>query len=274
MSSIFDNHGKTGLLDYLNRCARIRPLDKQAAYQAALDCIKYYRGDQSARDRLLPLMRMENRWYESLENGAPDYSVYDDDCYISDIWACWTIYSRKYLLEIQKSNSLSSSSSRQISIAQDINAQQLIIDLGCGHGYTSAGLKEIFPAAEVIATNLEGTMQFQVASALGAERGFKVLPSITSDYAADLIFASEYFEHIYSPIDHLIDVIKKCSPRRFLIANAFTARSVGHFNYYRYGSYKIPNDKIGRFFNDTLKKFGFEKVNTKLWNNRPAYWRR
>ena len=63
-----------------------------------------------------------------------------------------------------------------------------VLDLGCGFGYTTAALKEIYPRAEVIGTNLRGTSQYKVSSAIGKQRNFSVKDSIPK---ADLIFASE-----------------------------------------------------------------------------------
>jgi hypothetical protein len=91
---------------------------------------------------------------------------------------------------------------------------------------------------------------------------------------ADLVFASEYFEHFEEPIAHLVEVVELTRPRALLIANAFSAKSIGHFDEYVVDGRRVSGDVVGRRFNDTLRRIGYSKIETRLWNNRPAYWKR
>ena len=44
-----------------------------------------------------------DRWYDSAEKGAFDYSIYEDKYYFAtDLWPCFVLYSRKYILSIKK----------------------------------------------------------------------------------------------------------------------------------------------------------------------------
>ena len=207
---------------------------------------------------------LEARWYESLEESRPDYGIYNDDLYIAEAWHCWASYSRKYLRFIRANKE---------SLFSDVRR---VVDLGCGFGYTTRALKEIFPEAEVVGTQLEGTLQHEVATGLGRDHGFTVAGSIRDIGAADLIFASEYFEHIEAPIAHLLDVLHETRPRRLVIANAFGTRAAGHFLEYLPRPYTtyfgLSGKQVAKLFRETLRRRGYEPTETTAWNNRPRLW--
>lgn len=270
MTSIFSRVKDKDLAEYLNLCNTFRPMDFKEAYRIAQASIRYYKGDEKMRDVLVAGHTLENRWYASLEAGTPDYSVYDDDFFISDVWACWITYSRKYLLSLIAGGMLTDGGSIQQMIAPHVKS---VVDLGCGFGYTTAGLKELFPAATVYGTNIEGTLQFKVGSYVGKGAGFTIVPEIkVIEGGTDLVFASEYFEHIQRPIDHLNEVLTVGRPKYLILANAFGSRSVGHFNEYLVGNGAVSNKLIGRMFNGVLRDAGYTLAKTKLWNNRPSFW--
>ena len=89
----------------------------------------------------------------------------------------------------------------------------------------------------------------------------------------DLIFASEYFEHIEKPIEHLSDILKNCNPKYLLLANTFNQPAIGHFIEYSHKGKKYIGKTISKMFNETLKENGYMKIKTKLWNQRPNYWK-
>ncbi len=142
-----------------------------------------------------------------------------------------------------------------------------VADLGCGIGYTTAALKELFPAATVYGTQILGTFQHNVAAEVGRRKGFAIYPEVTGP--TDLIFASEYFEHFQRPIEHLLTVIETCRPKYLVIANSFGSHSIGHFDAYIVGpdhehlfEEAIPNTAIGRQFNDVLRNGGYQRMTT------------
>lgn len=267
--SVFSKIKPSDLVEYLTLCKKYRPsFDVENATQIALASIKYYRGNEALREVLREGHALEKRWYDSLQKGKPDYSVYDDDYFISDVWSCWVLYSRKYLLAMTSPKALSTGQTP----VSFISARS-VIDLGCGFGYTTAALKELFPKANVFATNIEGTLQFKVAFEVGKRAGFIVRPNIAAVGAqTDLVFASEYFEHIEDPIAHLEEILRVGRPRFLLLANAFGATAVGHFDVYKHGVQLVPGKQMGRLFNKTLRAHGYEQVKTNFWNNRPAFW--
>ncbi len=123
--------------------------------------------------------------------------------------------------------------------------------------------------AEVTGTNLEGTLQFDMAS----QFCYGIAKIVGSyDGQSDLIFASEYFEHIERPIEELYKIIRTNRPRYLLVANAFTGIAIGHFNHYKYLNNVMTNKEMSKFFNQKLRELGYEKIKTMVWNNRPSLW--
>jgi len=161
------------------------------------------------------------------------------------------------------------------SIVSDIGNIDSIMDLGCGFGYTTAGLKELFPTAIVYGTNIKDTTQYMIASYFARVRSFTIISDTQQiNTHIDLIFASEYFEHFERPIEHLLDILHICTPDFLLIANSFNTVSIGHFTTYYHLKQAYTGKQISGLFNDTLRLFRYEKVKTNLWNSRPTYWRK
>lgn len=211
---------------------------------------------------------IERRWYESLKNNNPDYSVYSDPYYIGDIWSCWVMYSRKSLLSLKHPNSLINQS-----VISYLSNVKNILDLGCGFGYTTAGLRELFPNSyNVIGTNIKNTFQYEISSDIGKKYNFSVMENYQDKI--DMVFASEYFEHIERPIEHLYNIIKVNNPKFFIIANGFNGHAIGHFNYYKYLNHTLTNKEMSKFFLKCMRNFGYRKLDTKIWNNRPSVWQK
>jgi len=259
MRSAFDLIDDEALIAYLNLIASIKQVDVVKLATLADTAVRYYRGNGDIRYRMSEQQALERRWYASLMAGTPDYSVYDDEYFTVEVWACWIVYSRKYLRSMRKASAI-------------FDNVQSIADLGCGCGLTTAALKEIFPEADVIGTNVDGSVQYRVAQKVGERRNFTIRPQVESH--ADLIFASEYFEHFERPIEHLSSVLKVATPQYLVIANAFGATSVGHFDTYYDGSTAISGAEMGRAFNDRLRSEGYSRVKTGFWNNRPDVWKK
>jgi SAM-dependent methyltransferase len=264
--SILEQTSAADLDAYLARCKRYRPaLDTESVRDSVMTSLRAHNKGE-ARGKLE--LSIEARWYESLRAGNPDYGVYDTEYYVGDVWTCWLTYSRKYLLALRSQKALERGS------IVDLLTPHVacVVDLGCGVGNTTAALKEFFPTAAVFGTNLEATLQWKVAEEIGSEREFALLPRI--DRRADLVFASEYFEHIERPVEHLAEVLEVGKPYAILYANAFSARSVGHFNTYKHRRSVVPGRAIGRLFSRELRVHGYQAEPTRLWNNRPALWMR
>jgi SAM-dependent methyltransferase len=269
---IFDLAPKDLLEDFLDTYASLQSIDKEVAREQIKLLKKYYKGNKDLRDELVELVSLENQWYNALDKGEIDYSVYDDDYYFTDIWSCWCIYSREYMRAIKKHNSLNETTSLYDGKFKD---SKVIVDLGCGVGYTTISFKQIFPDATVYGTNLEDTKQYSFCEKNSKEHGFKLVNSIDKvKEQVDILFASEYFEHIHNPIEHANDIIEKVNPKFFFLANAFNTRSVGHFREYLHEGSTIDQKDISKLFNDNMVYNGYSKVKTKLWNNRPTLWER
>jgi Methyltransferase domain len=253
--------------EYLKLCAQFANIDIDTARRETLAAIK--RHDKKQFDPLdtVQMTSLETKWYRSLEN-APDYSVYADPYYFCETWLCWIKYSKRYLKDIQSTRSMFGKS-----IVESMIGIDTVLDLGCGAGYTTMELTKIFSKAKVYGTNFEGSSQYAMSSHIGNTQGFEMQGS-HKDIKADLIFASEYFEHFERPIEHLVQVIEHCNPKYMLIANTFTSMAIGHFNTYKYLTETYSGKDMSLLFKNTMRKHGYEKVKTACWNNRPAYWRR
>lgn len=211
--------------------------------------------------------KLENRWYGS---NCTDFDIYDDDYYFADIWLCFLKFSRKHLKQLSKPNTVGFY--RGYSFFDISKTVKTILDLGCGISYSTISLREQYPNATVTATNLRETKQWDFCSLMAQKHGFDLVGDI-SEISCDqeMVFASEYFEHINNPIEHLQEVLY-LNPKYLVIANSFNTKGIGHFKMYKNGKMFIPENKIGRMFSDFLKKAGYERLKTNYWNNTPNIW--
>jgi 2-polyprenyl-3-methyl-5-hydroxy-6-metoxy-1,4-benzoquinol methylase len=262
---LYEKKPKELLEDFLNDYCSLFNVDKQKSLKLINETIKYYNGNSDKRDELVHLQSMENQWYEGLNNNKIDYSVYDNEYYFTDLWSCWIIYSRKYLRALIKKNNISDS----ISLTDLLFGCKNILDMGCGLGITTSCLKQMFPKCNVYGTNIKGTKQWDFCELMSSKYDFNMIENIDCLKDIDIIFASEYFEHIERPLEHLKEVLN-LNPRVLILANAFNTRSIGHFYNYLDGNDIIHQENISKIFNNTIKENGYRKLKTKLWNNRPA----
>ena len=254
--------------DFLYNYKELFDIDVEFSKKLIKDCFLYY-----TKKRVKPkyLKKIMNKWYKSLESSSgPDYSIYNDKYYFAtDLWPCFVLYSRKYILKMLKNNT----------IMEKINKSDTIIDLGCGFGYSTAMIKQAFPNKEVIGTNLKDTDQYRFCEKMSQIYNFKI---VNSEYDInnniDFIFASEYFEHIFDAPINIENLLNHLNPKYLLLANTFNQESVGHFNIYSYKNCDsnkielIKNSNASRAFNSVLKNNGYAKIKTGLWNDRPNFW--
>lgn len=263
---ILDQSPADGLSLYLALCDAAGA-DVELVKDVAESTVAYLNADKAKRATMRANQELERRWYDALARGRPDWGIYGDDRYLGDLWACWIVYSRQYLRNVVAPSSLPPDG-----VAASLGRVRRIADLGCGIGFTTAALTEMFPGAEAWGTNLEGIRQTMVAKQMGRLHGFQVVATIEQVPHVDLVFASEYFEHMPRPLDHLDDVLRLLQPRALLVANTFTSRSPGHFDRYRVNGDMLPGKTTSKLFNNLLRVSGYTKVETKLWNSRPALW--
>ena len=240
------------------------------------DTIKYHSSNKNKRKDLKVLQELESRWYKSLNSDNIDYSVYDDIYYFADLWVCWKKYSSEYLKAIISDKSMATKSSHGYynlkSIRQELNVNS-ILDLGCGIGYTTIAIKEIF-GCKVFATNIKESKQWDFCKYIFSNQNdITLFETVDNIDKVDMIFASEYFEHFEEPILHLINIIKKVEPKYIIFANTFTSKSIGHFNNYIHNGVSYSGKDISRLFSKTLKTYGFNKVITNCFNNRPNIYK-
>jgi hypothetical protein len=209
--------------------------------------------------------QLERRWYDTY-----DFSIYSEDQYLIEAWYCWHYYSRKYIQAITKPNAVQQQSVRDL-----LSDTATIVDLGNGLGLTTGALANLFPNGKIIGTNVKPSTQYTIAERLANIYNYTMTDDLeTITGPVELIFASEYFEHHTHPIDHLNDIINVLQPRYLLLANAFTADAIGHFNTYTINGEETEDRVTNRLFSQNLRKHGYNPIPTTFWNNRPALWER
>jgi len=244
-------------------------LDPEQIKRWAQESERYYREPAKYADEQTARRSMEEYWYASLDEGEPAWEVYATTAMVADLWACWSVYSRGYLRALHSERALPTGS-----IIADIGYPvKCVVDLGCGIAYTTAALKRIWPHADVIGTNLLCTPQADVALLVAERYDFEISESIADVDHADVVFASEYFEHFQQPVAHLEEVLA-LEPRALITANCFSGRSIGHFDSYIVNGRDVSGRATSRAFGLLLRSSGYDLVETRLWNNRPTYWRR
>tara|TARA_R110000822_G_scaffold55455_9_gene140999 strand:- start:2660 stop:3439 length:780 start_codon:yes stop_codon:yes gene_type:complete len=195
---------------------------------------------------------LEKQWYDSMPK--PDYSVYSHENYFIDVFLCWAMYSRRYITKMGKHD-----------MFQNLNT---IVDLGCGPGFTTDALNEVFNPKRTVGTNIKNTWQWTHARNIGVE----IVENIKEvDTQIDLIVAFEYFEHVPNPIEHLKEILAHCQPEFFAIRNEFIHDAIGHF---------FKNDKALRtLFNNTMKSYGYidlknSKGHNLFFGGSPRIWQK
>lgn len=216
--------------------------------------------------------RLTEEWYNQLEqnNLTEAFKVYDDDYYFVDIFNCFAWYSRNYIKRLIKPSMPNGQS-----IYDLLKNAESFVDIGCGISYSTCTLKTLLPNAKAYGINLKNTKQWKLCEIMAKRHDFSLIESIHNiNHNVDFVFASEYFEHIYNPTAHVKEIIDAVSPKYFIIANAFNTWSIGHFKEYEYEGNIVDQSKISKIFNTFLMKNGYQKLECKMWNNKPVIWSR
>ena len=111
----------------------------------------------------------------------------------------------------------------------------------------------------------------KVAEQLGIEYGFTMRDDLF-ECEADVVFASEYFEHFLDPITHLREMVRMMKPKIIITANAFGQRAIGHFVDYTIGSLTYEGNQMNKVFTFAMNRLGYTRIKTNMWNQRPTLW--
>ena len=265
-SAILVDKPSVALEIFLRRYSRINAID----VDRARDIIRHGIRNPEGPDGSGYLNGLCRRWYSSVDAGKPDYDIYDDDYYFTDLWKCWVIYSRGYIRGILKGRIKGSN----LPISSLFNGVTSVADLGCGIGYTTAALAELFPRARVYGTNIPATQQWAFAADMAERYGFDLLPQYNSiPTPVDLVVASEYFEHFVDAPGEVDRTIQRLQPKMLYAANSFATYSLGHFMMHQdMDDQLLDKRSVGKRFTEVLKGHGYTKRATTLWNNKPGLW--
>lgn len=203
---------------------------------------------------------MTEKWYKSLENNDPDYSIYDDDFFLYASLNCYKKYSRKYIIQLFK-NPIS----RKL-----INDCFTIIDMGNGLGYSTKHIQASLDQERmhiVYGNNIENSLQYKYNNMLGNS-----MLKLVNQHTDCFIFF-DFMEHIENPIEYIDRLICLHKPKLLIFANSFNTHCIGHFNEYKHNNEIIDQKKISRLFNKAIRDKGFEKVECGFWNNRPMIFK-
>jgi len=256
----------TDLQSLITKCKKYIKIDEEqalATIKNQIDSVMKKKKQASWNE----ILRLQNQWYNSLKLRTPDYGVYSDPYYLCDIWVCWKLYSRASVKGIFDKKSLYGKS--PIDLFEKIGK---VIDLGCGMGYTTAYLSEMLPDSEIYGTNIKGSFQYEICRELSIDNRFDIIETTEGIKNVDIIFASEYFEHIYNSLEHLYEIITMNRPRMLVVANAYNGHYVGHFHEYLYNGKLYSAKETSLNFGKMMRHLGYEKLKTNIWNNRPAIW--
>lgn len=216
--------------------------------------------------------QLTSEWYEKLNADDMDaaYRVYDDEYYFTDVWNCFVQYSRRYLRDISRSCLADGES-----FLYKTRDAKIVLDVGCGIGYTTAILTQLYPYSRVYGTNLKNTKQWTFCEMMAKRYGFSMIESAAEiGNNVDIVFASEYFEHFYDPVDHLGTIVDTVSPKYFVIGNAFNTHSIGHFIKYKVHNQIVDQADIALIFNNSLRNMGYTQLDSELYNNKPNIWQK
>ena len=254
-------------------------IDTDLAWSDILEYTKYVR--QPKLNTVKPTNKvkvLEDMWYASLEKDNPNYEVYADPYYICDLWVCWVEYSRTHI----RAMTIDSDARKVLdnkNVKDYIGKVDTIVDLGCGYGFTSAFLRDEFDCKRVVGTNLVNTWQFNSAKKYGETAGFEMVDDITKVKSKiDVVFASEYFEHISDPMNELQKVID--TDAKFVITrNGFNGRAIGHFHEFLVDDETVYCKKMNRVFKKKMEENGYKLLKKSdgsnlFHNNAPMVWKK
>lgn len=212
------------------------------------DLIKNFEASQITKE-------LTAKWYKSLADNNPDYTIYDDDYFLYASLDCYKKYSSKYIKMLFK-NAISTNL---------IKACKNIVDMGNGLGYSTLLIKQLLndENISVYGNNIINTLQYKYNAFLNNDM------LILDNQQIDCFIFFDFMEHIENPIEYIENLINIHKPKLLIFANSFNTYCIGHFENYKDKNNVIEQKKISRLFNKAVRNKGYAKIECKFWNNRP-----
>ena len=209
------------------------------------------------------------RYWSGDRSPEAEVKLYSDPLYLIESWVCyfeWAKIAGDRFKKIAAQGELFS-----------IPPGSTAVDLGAGCGLSTIDLLSVPGIERVIYQNHpKATTQIDYfQSVIPDELADSIELSLDGDIPkGDVYFASEFYEHIRRPGDHLESVLAH-EPFAFVHATSFSAPwAPGHFHEYHYGDKSVPGNRgAKRLFHNILRARGYERRHcTTFWNGRPAVW--
>jgi len=252
-------------------------LEKQKVIEDLIELEIFEFSNSETRDTVVrgKLNQRLTDWYDSLKVGKPDMTIYEGHYSLLACWLCWVRLSRTYVKRIYGVKNREKSYMKKLTEVKPtiFDNVKVLVDFGCGIGFSTIALAEILSTTKAYGTNVKDSWQIQFAKNFNKKKDVKFISSMrTLPDKVDLAFCSEYFEHFEEPVRHLQEIIDRCSPRIFVIANGFPSVAMGHFEYFIADKERVHCGRMARIFNKALANRGYERKNLGFWNNRPNVW--
>ena len=213
----------------------------------------YNNFEKSQQNKLLT-----DKWYKSLDNDNPDYTIYDNEFFLYASLDCYKKYSEKFIKLLFKNDI-----SKEL-----INDCSSIVDMGNGLGYSTKLIKQnVNDNVLVYGNNIENSSQYKYNIYLNNDM-IKLI-----DQHIDCFIFFDFMEHIETPIEFINNLINKHNPKLLIFCNSFNTYCIGHFRTYKDNDLLIDQKKISRLFNKSIREKGYKKIECKFWNNRPMIFK-
>ena len=153
-----------------------------------------------------------------------------------------------------------------------------VLDFGAGVGLATYDLAELLSNTTVYYYNIS-----EIQTSLFKEmlKQFPIDNIVIIDdplsVNAEVVFCSEFFEHIKTPEDALKYIMGIPGVKHILEASSFRFSDVaGHYETFIFDNVEVSCNDAQKNFNKLMRRYGFQlsnKVyNVSCWNNRPNIW--
>lgn len=206
------------------------------------------------------------QWYSS---GQTDFSVYAHE---KSLLACASYTIWQSLVHVERPTKYLRDHGFRVPVKN-------VVDHGCGLGFSTLLLGQLYPRARVIGTNVPGVqMEFNrfLLSKFSPRNVELIDERELDDLRLDRVYllCLEVFEHFKKPLVELRHLIELLRPVMFAESSSFAVRATGHFDEYDFDGDLLPNTRLpSDRFNTSIKSLGYERQPACLPTHRQFWYR-